>query len=272
MEKHFCCCTVVRCPHHPENHAQGCDPCIKNNLAKKKMPYCFFRAVHDDTSEVNDYSFAGFVAHFRRNCPPAPLPPLPPDELEALAGRNQARAREVIADSGVVAAWEAAGALVNPVGSLPTGLLMKHRDVDFHIYTEELDAAAGFAVMGEICRNPAVKHLEFRNLAATGECCFEWHLQVAGRDGDEWQLDLIQIRKGSTFDGYFERVASRIRAVLTPETRHAILALKYMTPESEKIMGIEYYKAVIGDGVRTYPEFVEWRRRNPVDGIVEWCP
>ena len=39
-----------------------------------------------------------------------------------------------------------------------------------------------------------------------------------------------------------------------------------------KIMGIEYYQAVLRDGVRTYAEFEAWRAANPVDGILEWMP
>lgn len=193
-------------------------------------------------------------------------------DIEALAERNQARAREVIADSGVIAAWESIGAKVNPVGSLPSGLLMTHRDVDFHIYTDTLDVAESFGVITQICRHPAVTHLEYRNLTATEECCFEWHVWIKDCDGDEWQIDMIQILKGSAFDGYFERVVERIKAVLTPETRRTILELKYLTPETEKIMGIEYYHAVIGGGVRTWAEFVAWRAAHPVTGIVEWCP
>lgn len=62
--KHFCNCPVEKCPRHPNNHTQGCDPCIQDNLKKGKMPACFFRAVHDDASKVTDYSMAGFVAYF----------------------------------------------------------------------------------------------------------------------------------------------------------------------------------------------------------------
>ncbi len=193
------------------------------------------------------------------------------DVLE-IARRNQARAREVIEESGVIAAWEAVGAEVRPVGSLPMGLLMKHRDIDFHLYTDELKAEAGFRALAAVCRNPAAKWMEFRNLAGTEECCFEWHLRFAARDGDEWQIDMIQIKRGSRYDGWFERVAERIKAVLTPETRRTILELKYAAPETESIMGIEYYRAVIEGGVRTRPEFAAWRERNPVQGIVEWCP
>ncbi len=49
-------------------------------------------------------------------------------------------------------------------------------------------------------------------------------------------------------------MADRIGAVLTDETRRAILQIKYDTPDEVKIMGIEYYQAVLRDGVRTYAE------------------
>lgn len=64
----------------------------------------------------------------------------------------------------------------------------------------------------------------------------------------------------------------RISDAPTEETRNAILQIKYDTPETEKIMGIEYYQAVLRDGVRTYAEFKAWRAANPVEGILEWMP
>lgn len=61
MAEHFCNCPVTGCPRHPSNHEDGCDPCIKDNLLKKKMPACMFKAVQEDVSEVRDYSIKGFV-------------------------------------------------------------------------------------------------------------------------------------------------------------------------------------------------------------------
>ena len=58
---HFCTCPVTQCSCHPLNHNQGCDPCIKDNLEKRKMPACMFRAVSDDVTEVRDYTIKGFV-------------------------------------------------------------------------------------------------------------------------------------------------------------------------------------------------------------------
>lgn len=61
MNNHFCSCPVTSCVRHPSNHENGCDPCIKDNLMKKKMPACMFVAVNEDVSQVQDYTIKGFV-------------------------------------------------------------------------------------------------------------------------------------------------------------------------------------------------------------------
>lgn len=189
-----------------------------------------------------------------------------------LAKRNQQKAWEIIEDTRIVRIWEGIGAKVNLVGSLRTGLLMKHRDIDFHIYTSPLDLSASFRAMAELAENTSVKKIEYTNLLHTVEACIEWHAWYQDMEGELWQMDMIHIQEGSRYDGYFERVAERISAVLTDEMRLAILKLKYETPDTEKIMGVEYYQAVIQDGVRSYPEFEEWRRLHPAVGVVEWMP
>lgn len=189
-----------------------------------------------------------------------------------LAKRNQQKAWEIIEDTRIVRIWEGMGAKVNLVGSLRTGLLMKHRDIDFHIYTSPWDLSASFRAMAELAENTSVKKIEYTNLLHTAEACIEWHAWYQDMEGELWQMDMIHIQEGSRYDGYFERVAERISAVLTDEMRLAILKLKYETPDTEKIMGVEYYQAVIQDGVRSYPEFEEWRRLHPAVGVVEWMP
>ena len=189
-----------------------------------------------------------------------------------LAKRNQQKAWEIIEDTRIVRIWEGIGAKVNLVGSLRIGLLMKHRDIDFHIYTSPLDLSASFRAMAELAENTSIKRIEYTNLLHTAEACIEWHAWYKDMEGELWQMDMIHIQEGSRYDGYFERVAERISAVLTDEMRLAILKLKYETPDTEKIMGVEYYQAVIQDGVRSYPEFEEWRRLHPAVGVVEWMP
>ena len=64
------------------------------------------------------------------------------DKLSTLAAANQQRAQEVIRDSGIESIWRSVGAEPHLVGSLRTGLLITHRDIDFHIYSSPLRVAA----------------------------------------------------------------------------------------------------------------------------------
>ena len=191
-----------------------------------------------------------------------------------LAKRNQQKAWEIIEDTRIVRIWEGIGAKVNLVGSLRTGLLMKQIEsmVVMRHYEGFMNLSASFRAMAELAENTSIKKIEYTNLLHTAEACIEWHAWYQDMEGELWQMDMIHIQEGSRYDGYFERAAERISAVLTDEMRLAILKLKYETPDTEKIMGVEYYQAVIQDGVRSYPEFEEWRRLHPAVGVVEWVP
>lgn len=194
------------------------------------------------------------------------------ENILEIARRNQQKAWEIVEKTNIITIWESIGARINMVGSLRTGLLMKHRDIDFHIYTSSLTLADSFRAMAELAENTSVRKIECVNLLHTAEECVEWHAWYQDTEEEFWQIDMIHIRENSRYDGYFEKVAERISAVLTDETKQAILNLKYETPDTEKIMGVEYYQAVIRDGVRSYSEFEEWRRLHSVTGVIEWVP
>lgn len=188
------------------------------------------------------------------------------------AAENTRRAEKIIAQLDLQRLWQSIGAEIHQVGSMRMGLLAKHRDLDFHIYSDEIDIRADFEVMGQLAVLPGILRIEYGNSLDTEEACMEWHAWYRDETGDEWQIDLIHIIRGSRYDGYFEHVADRIAAVLTDEQREAILRLKFETPDDLKIMGIEYYQAVIRDNVRTWNEFAAWRHAHPVEGVVEWMP
>ena len=186
--------------------------------------------------------------------------------------RNTENAHQIIQKTGVIKLWESIGATVNPVGSLSMELLVKHLDIDLHLYTPTIEIGKDFSVMSRLAALPSIRKIEYGNLLATEERCLEWHAWYEADDGEIWQLDMIHIERGSRYDGYFERQARRIAAALTDETRNTILRLKWETPEEEKIAGIEYYQAVIRDGVRDYDSFMKWRKEHPLTGVVEWMP
>lgn len=194
------------------------------------------------------------------------------NELLAMSEGNHQKALSIIRRIGVTEAFARAGGEAHIVGSVAMGLIMTHRDIDIHAYTTTLTAKDSFAVMADIAECPGITRMECRNLIKTDEACMEWHAWYADENGHEWQIDIMHILKGSRYDGYFERMAEHIKTALTEETRLAILRLKAETPEGTHVAGIEYYQAVLRDGIRTWPDFAAWRKEHAAEGIIEWMP
>ena len=69
---------------------------------------------------------------------------------QAMARATQAEARDIVADLDLEGHWRRAGAVVHAVGSFRTGLLVRHRDIDFHVYTPTLDRDLSFRVMAAL--------------------------------------------------------------------------------------------------------------------------
>ncbi|MFW5489936.1 MAG: hypothetical protein ACNI3A_16180 [Desulfovibrio sp.] len=193
-------------------------------------------------------------------------------DLLAISEQNQRMAREIIRELAIEKIWQQFGATANLVGSLRTGLFMDRLDIDFHIYSDNFVLADSFAAMARMAENPRILRIQYANLLETDEKCLEWHAWYKDRDDREWQIDLIHILRGSQYDGYFEKVADRIAAVLTPETRRAILTIKHELPADAQVLGIEVYQAVIAYGVRDTKEFMQWKASRPASAIVEWMP
>lgn len=193
-------------------------------------------------------------------------------EILELSERNQVQAREIIQDTNIVGIWESIGATVNLVGSLKMGLMVKHLDIDFHVYTPEFKLSDSFSAIAKLAEHPSVKRIEYNNFLEEEDACISWTVWIEDKNGEMWHMDIIHIVRGTRYDGYFEKVAERIRSVLTKEMKNTILRLKYEMSDEVKIMGIEYYKAVIEGKVKTSAEFADWRRDNPVEGIMEWMP
>lgn len=194
------------------------------------------------------------------------------DNFLQIAEQNQREAREIIKKLDIENIWKSLGAEINLVGSLKMGLLMKHLDIDFHVYTENVSISESFSAILKISKNPQVKSFRFKNLLNTDENCLEWHLIYEDENSQNWQIDIIHMPLNSKYYGYFENVADRIASRLTDDTRRTILRLKYETPDNMKIMGIEYYRAVLDYGVSTFEKLAKFREFCPAEGIVDWVP
>jgi hypothetical protein len=184
----------------------------------------------------------------------------------------QQAAWKILEGTSVIRTWESIGAEVHVVGSLKSGLLMKNRDIDLHIYTENVLVAESFTIMTQLAERLSFKEIQYRNLIDTEEECIEWHALYEGKDKNSWKFDMIHIRRGSKYDGVVEKTTDAIIKCLTPEIKRIILQIKFEVPDDVKIPGIEIYHAVFTGNVQNYKELVQWRKTNPMTNSLDWLP
>lgn len=182
------------------------------------------------------------------------------------------RALEVMELSGVAAVWKEAGCRVNLVGSARMGLMGPHRDIDMHVYSTGITEESTFAIAAGMAALPGVTEIKAINGLHTDEHCMAWHVLYTAPGGEEWKFDIIHIESGTTYDGFFENMADRIMAVATAEQRDTILRLKFETPPTETFRGVEYYEAVIADGVRTLDQLRLWAADHRKKPAYYWVP
>lgn len=180
-------------------------------------------------------------------------------------------AREALMASGIANVWEQGGCRVNLVGSLRMGLLAKHRDIDLHVYSRDITEEKSFAIAAKMAKLPGVTEITFINGLHTDEHCMAWHVKFKYRD-ETWKFDIIHIEEGSTYDGYFESMADRISEVMTPQQRETILCLKFNTPAHCDYHGVEYYEAVIADGISTLDKLADWITEHRKKPPYYWIP
>lgn len=193
-------------------------------------------------------------------------------DIFKLAEQNQQSAWKILEDTRIISAWESIGATVHLVGSLKSGLMMKSKDIDMHIYTDKLDITESFSVMQKLVARLPLKEIQYINGVDTEEECIEWHAIYEDEEMNLWKFDMIHIRKGSKYDGTVEKVTDAIINKLTPELRRTILQIKNEVPDGIMIPGIEIYHAVFAGNVKSYTELEQWCKTNPLTNSLGWMP
>ena len=192
-------------------------------------------------------------------------------EIFNMAFANQEKARTVLTKSGIARVWEQNGCRVNLIGSLRMGLLASHRDIDLHVYSKGITEESSFAITAQIAKLPDVSEIKCINGLHTEEHCIAWQIFYK-YEGEIWQFDVIHIEEDTEYDGYFERMADRIIELMTPAQKETILRLKFNTPHDKDYHGVEYYEAVIADGINNMIDFEKWvivHRNKP---MYYWIP
>lgn len=194
------------------------------------------------------------------------------EKIIDMAVTNQENAIRVLTQSGIKDIWENAGCKVNIVGSLRMGLLAKHKDIDLHVYSSNITEESSFAIAAKMSALPGVTEITSINGLHTEEHCMAWHIKYQIADNEIWKFDIIHIESESKYDGYFEHMAQRISEIMTPDQRETILRLKFETPENETIHGVEYYEAVIADGITELDDLRKWVISHRSKPQYYWIP
>lgn len=195
------------------------------------------------------------------------------DEIINISNQNLNKAYQIIDELRIKKIWESLDSTCNLVGSVKTGLLMNHLDIDFHTYSENFSIEKSFKAVSMISENSKIKELTYRNLLNMEDMCLEWHLSYEENPERIWTIDIIHIKNESPYAGMIERVTDKINAVLTEQLKRTILSIKWRSEQcDEKIPGIEIYQAVIDDGIETFEEFEAWRKHRKNIEISLWEP
>ena len=113
------------------------------------------------------------------------------------------QAWEIIKSTNIIRIWENIGAEINLIGSLKTGLMINHRDIDFHIYTRPFTMANSFSAIAKLAENSGIRKISYTNFLDAEDQCLEWHAIYMDELNQEWTLDMIHLHENSPYVGYF---------------------------------------------------------------------
>lgn len=195
------------------------------------------------------------------------------ENLENIAESNLQKAFEIIRELKIEKIYEELNSTCNLVGSVKTGLLMSHLDIDFHVYSDEFSVEKSFNAIAKISQNPKIKEVFYKNLLEEDDMCLEWHLLYEEVPERIWTIDIMHIKNESLYAGVIERVTEKISSVLTEKMKQTILKIKWESERhKEKIFGIDIYQAVIEENIDTFQDFQIWKQNKKDFGISLWEP
>ena len=195
------------------------------------------------------------------------------ENLENIAESNLQKAFEIIRELKIEKIYEELNSTCNLVGSVKTGLLMSHLDIDFHVYSDEFSVEKSFNAIAKISQNPKIKEVFYKNLLEEDDMCLEWHLLYEEVPERIWTIDIMHIKNESLYAGVIERVTEKISSVLTEKMKQTILKIKWESERhKEKIFGIDIYQAVIEENIDTFQDFQIWKQNKKDVGISLWEP
>jgi len=188
------------------------------------------------------------------------------------ADNLRTRSLATIERLGIERLWGEVGKVVL-VGATRFGLMRKP-NIDFEIYVDHPTVEAGFGVIRKLAAIPGVQEVRFLNfMSFPNDPGLYWQVFFQDGDGTRWDIDNWLVPFSHPHAGMADAFATAMQAALTDETRAIIMTIKTTMPADCGARGIDVYRAVLDDGVRTTGQFIKWlAAAGPRDQIETWSP
>lgn len=190
-------------------------------------------------------------------------------ELLRRQAQRQQVAVEILSHLGLLERWARVGD-AKLVGAAAYGLMVAP-DIDLEIYCDAPAVDPGFAVVGELARQPGVWKVRFSNELDGADRGLYWQLRYRWDDAEVWKVDMWLLGHDHPGPRSVDLVEP-MKSALTNETRRAIIAIKEALFGEPDIHSIEIYEAVLDGGVRSVPAFRAWRSERGPSGLTLWRP
>jgi hypothetical protein len=151
----------------------------------------------------------------------------------------------------------------NLIGSVPTKLLMNNLDIDYHVYSNNMNINDIYKLIGVIATNKRIIETSFFNFFDSEDKSYDCHLHYLDNDNNKWRIDIIFIKNNSPYVGKAENIRDIINNNITQDQRNKILRIKNeLYKNNIEFHGIEVYKAVIEFAISTTEDFIKWKGEN----------
>ncbi|MEU2021883.1 hypothetical protein ABZ565_06925 [Streptomyces sp. NPDC016469] len=154
-------------------------------------------------------------------------------------------------------------------GAMAYGLLVAP-DIDIEVFGE-LHVDAGFSLVSEWARDPAVERLLFINAVGEPDAGLGWELQYR-YEGERWAVQMWLL--AADYDGPRSAdLVAPMRAALRTTTQARILRIKEaLVGRGEEYRSIDVYRSVLDGGVNDVEEYARWCRSYSSTGMINWRP
>ncbi|PZF80082.1 hypothetical protein C1I92_27760 [Jiangella anatolica] len=155
------------------------------------------------------------------------------------------------------------------VGSVALDLVVR-ADIDLEIYSAAPAAGEGFVVASALAGLPKVREIRYRDSRDKREDGLYWKVYYELAPARTWTVDMWFFAERRRRTGAASMIPS-IRAALDDEKRDTILAIKEQAIEAgSRAHGHWLYRAVLDDGIRSYPDYLAWIGKQDVWERTTW--